>query len=365
MPASAVPAKDEPKAEAAKPAAAEAKPGPAAPPPGALSGEKAPKAPEAAHPKAATETKGSSASEPVRAPAVDLKPLTVVDSDPVIVSAKVDEAPRAHDSAAVTARVPKPLDFGLAFGTDSDPPKARETPPLPGGVADAVSSFSASESPSLTRHTTLRSQVATLPPAPIRSPEEIAAQEREAASISAAARTIGRGSLKPSEAVTDAKPLVPPPRVERPLATSRANPRPGPNGPWDARTIEHLVDGGQWPELFEMLVEGEKAKALPPLYALIFALAYSETRADDAGAAIDVAIRATAKMHELPDTSPIARVIAKRLLRRNSPNWRKRSAPKSISLFLVVLAVVLGGGGGFWLSTTKVRIPIPGLTHHP
>jgi hypothetical protein len=131
-------------------------------------------------------------------------------------------------------------------------------------------------------------------------------------------------------------------------------------------TVEHLVDQGQWQTLCEMLGPGERAGTLEPHLALVYALAYSESQPEaDASQTIEIAIQSVARAHSLAESSAIARVVAKRLLRKSPTSWRARPAPpKRISIILVVLALTLGGGGGFWLSTTHVRIPLPGLLSH-
>lgn len=130
----------------------------------------------------------------------------------------------------------------------------------------------------------------------------------------------------------------------------------------DLVRVEHLVNEARWDELVAMLGPIDGADDLPAPVALVYALAHAETHPDDAGRDVALAIRAAARATELSEDSAVVRVIAKRLLRRSPVSWQKRRAPKRVSLVLVMIALILGGGGGFWLSTTKVRIPIPGIT---
>ena len=151
-------------------------------------------------------------------------------------------------------------------------------------------------------------------------------------------------------------------REHRPDATMPAvSPPPRASRAVDLARVEHLVDEARWDEVVAMLGSLDAADDLPAHVALVYALAHAETHPDDAGRDVAVAIRAAAHMAGLSDESPIARVIAKRLLRRSPVSWQKRRAPRRVSLVLVMIALILGGGG-FWLSTTKVRIPIPGIT---
>ena len=137
---------------------------------------------------------------------------------------------------------------------------------------------------------------------------------------------------------------------------------PAPDSSSIPRRVERLVDEGNWEGICAMLGPSDKAAELPPHLAIVYALARAESNPEDASV-VEIAIRSTERAHGLPEGSPIARVIAKRLLRRSPREWRKRSAPRGyISILIVCLTLVLGGGGGFWLRTTKVQIPLPSFS---
>ena len=124
-------------------------------------------------------------------------------------------------------------------------------------------------------------------------------------------------------------------------------------------SVERFIDEGRWDVLSDMLEASARAGELPPHLMMVYAVARAEAHPEDAGL-VALAIKASADAYGVPEASPIACLLAKRTLRRTPREWGKRPAPRgTISTIIVFVALVLGGGGGFWLSTTKVQIPLP------
>jgi hypothetical protein len=115
-------------------------------------------------------------------------------------------------------------------------------------------------------------------------------------------------------------------------------------------SIEPAIAKGDWAEVSKALGSDEQAGRLPPNLGLIFALARKESEPEDApghkGSTYnELAIRCMAGLFGVPEQSPIALVLAKRLLRKNPVSWQKRPAPPAkISFLLIVLAIAVCGG---------------------
>ncbi|MBK6692891.1 MAG: hypothetical protein IPG50_11920 [Myxococcales bacterium] len=120
-------------------------------------------------------------------------------------------------------------------------------------------------------------------------------------------------------------------------------------------SVERFIDEGRWDVLSDMLEASARAGELPPHLMMVYAVARAEAHPEDAGL-VALAIKASADAYGVPEASPIACLLAKRTLRRTPREWGKRPAPRgTISTIIVFVALVLGGGGGFWLSTTRCR----------
>lgn len=121
--------------------------------------------------------------------------------------------------------------------------------------------------------------------------------------------------------------------------------------------VEPLVARGDWANVSKQLGPMDKAGFLPPNLGLLFALAHHESASEeDAGAGNEIAIRCMAGLLGVASESPVALVLAKRLLRKNPQTWREKPAPPARVSFLIVLAVlVLGAAVGWFGSSGTVR----------
>jgi hypothetical protein len=112
--------------------------------------------------------------------------------------------------------------------------------------------------------------------------------------------------------------------------------------------LEKLLDLNDWKKISDELGPMSDVGKLPPNLGLLAALAHNERSKDgdpDAGAA---AIRCMAGLLGVDEDSPIARVLARRMLRKNPVKLTEREAPPARTSFLiVVITLVLGGGVGF------------------
>jgi hypothetical protein len=121
-------------------------------------------------------------------------------------------------------------------------------------------------------------------------------------------------------------------------------------GVGELAVYERLVEQGAWDQIAHDL---ESKRSSSPALTLLWVIAKREGRhgADDKqGMAMTrEAIGAIASMLQVPETSPTALMISKRLLRRNP--WNKAQKPsKKLSFGLMFLGLALGGGIG-WLVT--------------
>lgn len=121
--------------------------------------------------------------------------------------------------------------------------------------------------------------------------------------------------------------------------------------------VEPLVDKADWQGIAKALGGVAEIGQLPPNLGLLAALAASES-AGEKGAPVanETAIRCMAGLFGVAPESAIARVLAKRLLRKNPTTWRERPAPPARVSFLIILVVlVLGGALGWFLSSGYVK----------
>ena len=115
--------------------------------------------------------------------------------------------------------------------------------------------------------------------------------------------------------------------------------------------IEKLLDANDWKKLAEELGPLGELGKLPPNLGLVAALAHNEKGSGGDPEAAAMAIRCMAGLLGVADDSPIARVLARRMLRKNPVKLRERQAPPAkTSLLIVLVTLVLGGGVG-WLAS--------------
>ena len=112
--------------------------------------------------------------------------------------------------------------------------------------------------------------------------------------------------------------------------------------------LEKLLDLNDWKKIGAELGPMSDVGKLPPNLGLLAALAHNEVAKDGNADAATAAIRCMAGLLGVSDESPIARVLARRMLRKNPVKLTERQAPPArISLIIIVVTLVLGGGVGF------------------
>jgi hypothetical protein len=179
-----------------------------------------------------------------------------------------------------------------------------------------------------------------------------------------------RASPPSSEGKVRAKPPPPSGSIARPVANQR--PIEGPeeqpfqrapssvtNQDPRLEQIEPIIDEGNWHTVGKQLGSLEETGRLPPTLGLIAAVAHTEI-AGDAGCpeASDLAIRCMTGVFGIQSDSPIGRVLAKRLLRRNqraAPEQATVPAATAFVLFAIFLAVGLVGGYLIGSGTLRVH----------
>jgi hypothetical protein len=149
----------------------------------------------------------------------------------------------------------------------------------------------------------------------------------------------------------------PPARVDslEPPATEGRDPR--------HVTLEKLLDLNDWRQIGVALDAFGDPAALPPNLGLVAALAHNENAKDgDPDAAVN-AIRAMAALLGVAENSPMARVLARRMLRKNPVRFSERKAPAARTSLLIVIATLVVGGGVGWLASIGSWRGIAALLH--
>lgn len=130
--------------------------------------------------------------------------------------------------------------------------------------------------------------------------------------------------------------------------------------------IEPHVERNDWKAVVAKLGSVDDAGKLPPNLGLVAAIAHNEMAKDGSVDARNVAVRSMAALLGLPAENELARVLARRLLRKNPTGMRQRPAPPAkTSLFIVAVVLVLGGALGWFLSSPMfTRLLHQWLLHH-
>lgn len=127
--------------------------------------------------------------------------------------------------------------------------------------------------------------------------------------------------------------------------------------------IEKLLDRNDWKKITDELGPMSDVGKLPPNLGLLAALAHNETKKDGDPDAVATAIRCMAGLLGVADDSPIARVLARRMLRKNPVKLSERKAPPARTSMLIVLATLVGGGGIGWLASEGSWHAVARLLH--
>jgi hypothetical protein len=159
---------------------------------------------------------------------------------------------------------------------------------------------------------------------------------------------------------------LPPPRESRPAArrTSRVTPPPPPpprspipdapvadNDDALFAETEPLLHQGNWSGVVELL--GDRPSEAPPLSArlsLLYAIALKEAQASagrgkQSADADLLGMRAVSALLRVPDESPTALIVGKRLLRKRPIEWQN-APPRRVSLLLTAIALFVGAAVG-------------------
>lgn len=142
----------------------------------------------------------------------------------------------------------------------------------------------------------------------------------------------------------DAEADAPAPSSKRSVTVKSEDPR--------VAEIEPLVERNDWKAITQKLGAVEDAGKLPPNLGLIAALAHNEMAKDGSVDARNVAVRSMAALLGLPAENEVARVLARRLLRKAPTGIRRPAPPPKTSFFIAAVVVVLGGALGWFLSSS-------------
>lgn len=118
--------------------------------------------------------------------------------------------------------------------------------------------------------------------------------------------------------------------------------------------LGELVSMGDWDGVLRTLGVAEDPSKLPPNLGLLWAIARREKLNPDDPKVVEVtavASRCAAALMGIHETSSIAPMVAKRILRRNPVSWTKAPAPTAwVSAFIMIAALIVGSGIGWILS---------------
>jgi hypothetical protein len=188
-------------------------------------------------------------------------------------------------------------------------------------------------------------------PAPVPAPAPVA-------TVVAPAPSIPMAAPPPAAVASPAPPFASPRLVTPALATavSRASSPAHPIPDDVTQTIEALVSQGRWQQVVDLLTQ--RADKLTPAQALLFAVAIRELAPappeDDLRKADSLALHSLAALMGVANDSPVALMLARRMVRRN---WRSAPAPRTrTSLFIILAAVVIGSVVGILWDQASERV---------
>jgi hypothetical protein len=148
----------------------------------------------------------------------------------------------------------------------------------------------------------------------------------------------------------------PAPSSRRPVTVKSEDPR--------VAEIEPFVERGDWKAVVDKLGSIDDAGMLPANLGIVAAIAHNELAKDGSVEARNVAVRSMAALLGLPGENELARVLGRRLLRKNPTGMRHRPAPPAkTSLLIVAVVLVLGGALGWFLSSPTFSRLLH-LVHH-
>ena len=122
--------------------------------------------------------------------------------------------------------------------------------------------------------------------------------------------------------------------------------------------VEGMLRANNWEGVLLALGPADQAGRLPPNLGLLYAIARKEkeTSADKTSDATDLAIRCAAGLLGVAPDSPLALVVAKRIVRKNPVSWQKAPAPPaSVSALIMLTALAIGSAIGWLVATGRVR----------
>jgi len=128
--------------------------------------------------------------------------------------------------------------------------------------------------------------------------------------------------------------------------------------------IEPLLETNDWKTAAAKLGPLEEAGKLPPNLGLIAAIAYNESTPEGSAEARALAVRCTAGLLGMPAESEVARILARRLLRKAVVRLHERPAPPPRKSALIVVVVLAFGGGLGWFLSTPYAAHLMRLVMH-